>query len=920
MFDKRRLRWGAETAVRGGIIATRGAGAREHAARDVDSASYMNTASERTGVRWRVPKPCRAVIALACAAAGLAGQVKVRVVPPVESPNVIFDEPGAGQDPGPPVHLVQSPNLDRFLHKARSFLERDDYGGAITVLQHVLEGRVTRDADSVGEVVAGEPAPAPPDEEDPAKAVFSSDGRLYRPVRRLCHELLASLPAPAIELYQARFEVEAAREVDAAIAARDLAALERVYHRYFVTRAAGRAMDTAADLLMDQGRFRTAILTVRTLLELYPAALRAGDPDLSDLALGLKLAVCLQFGGDARRVRETLTGLAERFPGQTVQVQGEAMAVADLAASRWFMPPAQAQDEPPAGSVSAPPALDTLVPLWEARFDEPRPYAKPSTGTVSRVFGEAGGPLVAPEPNFGAPGTSVVAAGGTAVFMNHNQLRVHDARSGRVRGLGDGKPEMYRLEPHRMPPRIAAYDRAAMRVAADAERFYAILVPEVKLPQGWPVLVNRMCAYDKTTFARIWTIGQGGDHPECEGLTFLSTPTVVGDRLLVPVQQRGTSGILCVAAATGQPLFRTFVHSGGTAYARAPGTHVAVDRDAAFLLTNAGVLASIDLHSGDINWVRRYERRHPFREHKTQRRTRAQHFGDASVTTFENPDGFAPSDLVVHGGKVVFAPVDAQVLTAVDGSTGEVEWMLSLRKPEMEYLLGASDGQLFIAGKSILCVDIRTGIRLWADTAPEHRMGRGALVDGLILLPGTRRIHLLSVERRGPWRSIDLPPLLKGQEPQAGAFNLTLSGPYLFAAYTGGVEAYAALGALETLARSAADPLERAAYFAHAGSLMAAIDELTGALHEQGLVPDARARAEAELLRLLRDVATAAALLDQRQVALGLLDRCRPLFSDTKLVDRWHLIRIEVLRALRDAPAAQRELWDLERRLGSGSR
>ena len=108
---------------------------------------------------------------------------------------------------GVPARLFESPNLDRFLRRANDFLEREDFDGAIKVLQDVLEGRTLVAAES--ETDSGEAQPGSskagsskagssksagavdPRDDNPSLAVFSADDRLYRPVRRLCHELLA---------------------------------------------------------------------------------------------------------------------------------------------------------------------------------------------------------------------------------------------------------------------------------------------------------------------------------------------------------------------------------------------------------------------------------------------------------------------------------------------------------------------------------------------------------------------------------------------------------------------------------------------------------------------------------------------------------------------------------------------------------
>src|SRR5262249_35482562 len=141
---------------------------------------------------------------------------------------------GGDQDGGTAVEMFVSPNLDRYLRRAEDCLGREDYARAIKVLQDVIEGRTLEVPDTGGGAVKPDaPKPDPPLERspdrsggrvdrrtaarpdadlaarrqaqaalaDPVNCVFSPNGRIYRPVRRLCHELLASLPPAGLDIY-----------------------------------------------------------------------------------------------------------------------------------------------------------------------------------------------------------------------------------------------------------------------------------------------------------------------------------------------------------------------------------------------------------------------------------------------------------------------------------------------------------------------------------------------------------------------------------------------------------------------------------------------------------------------------------------------------------------------------------------------
>ena len=132
------------------------------------------------------------------------------------------------EDQGIRVEMFESANLDRFLRAANNFLQKEDWDNAIKVLQEVIEGRTGEftHEDPEGEKPEKKPeagkkkAPKPDksaapliDEENPAYSVFSSDDRIYRPVARLCHELLAAhARRTASRLYRARCTRSPGRE------------------------------------------------------------------------------------------------------------------------------------------------------------------------------------------------------------------------------------------------------------------------------------------------------------------------------------------------------------------------------------------------------------------------------------------------------------------------------------------------------------------------------------------------------------------------------------------------------------------------------------------------------------------------------------------------------------------------------------
>lgn len=832
-------------------------------------------------------------------------------------PDTQEGQPGA-EDAGVAVRMLESPTLDRFLRKAQEFLAREDHAGAINVLQDVLVGEAGPDAE------AGAPGAPLTGEDDPRHAVFSGDGRLYRPVRRLCHEFLASLPEDGIRLYQQMHEVAAEREYRAAFARRDVRGLEAVYNRYFATLAAGKALYAAGELLMHAGRWRAALLTFVALRDLYPEENRARLAGVSPTYLQLRLALCMSRIGEAGAARQILSDLAAADPEGLVRVQGELTELSRLADSGAFSRPDARPVVPSRFDRAALRSLDDgLIPVWQYRYVDPEPYRRPQSNSNTRFTIAQGRSPAAPWYHRHKPGTSVAFDGDALVFLDHFRLRVHEVGSGIVRSQTTESARPPKPRQGRARVRIPVYDWASLRVARDSHSYFCVLGPggRADLPNLEPILRNRVVCYDRTTLERRWsTTDWKRSERSYEGVTFLATPTVFGDRLLLPILVDGAYGIQGIGAANGEPLFRVRLHFGGSELARTACPPVVVRSGTAYVLTNAGTVASVDAFTGDLNWVRRYERQHPLRPGKRQRVQRRQtnqfsrqYFRHVSL------NGFVPSEMVAVEGRLIIAPSDGEVLACLDAASGDVLWLLSKPRGDSVQVVGHNDRYLYVGGwtgwgtrhrpdPQLGCIDLETGVRLWEIDMPESAWGgRGLVTDDRIVLPGSRSLYSLPADGSGTWRKTQLPPFSVGQNPLSGEMNLFASGPYLVACYAGGIEVFASLEALRELAMEAADPLERADFLVQAGDLIAAIDAMAP-LCTDGTKPAAeRKKITKRALALVRHVVLDRSDGRSHDTALQLLDRAGTWVESRDLRLQWQLLKVEFYQALGDRDAVDRE-------------
>jgi len=886
-----------------------------------------------------------------------------------------------GQDPGTPVEMFESSNLDRFLRRAQDFLGRQDYSNAIKVLQNIVEGRTATFTAEPGET-PGEPVQEPKkgpkkapkksqapgnwpiDQDNPAYSVFSTDDRLYRPVARLCHELLASLPAQGLSLYRARFGFVAEKAYEDALARRDLPAMESVYNKFFITKHAGLAMHAAADLLMDAGRFRAAIQTLHTLLEVYPEFCRR-EAGLQDVLLWVKLAICYEQLGESKSAAEVLEQVAARWPEASVRIMGELHPVTGLMESELFGTRNVAAERP---TTIAAARLDlgapdlSLVSMWEFRFTDMEPYKKVKSRGRNQGRPQVRGALATgyPKEDFSSPGTSVLFLPDRIALKDHYRLVIRDLRSGLLQmhsstisemlRRGDGSDVKQRKPRLNMPrARLPLYDYFGQRVADDDRRFYVLEGSRSSPSNSMKVVTDtRLIAYDRKSGRELWSsdkisgVNKAGHTTSnvYKDITFLTVPTLFRKNLLVPFMDRGAYGMMCLESATAQEVYRVYLHSAGTPLARAPAVPVKLNSGVAYTLTNAGVLSAIDAHTGVLLWSRKYERAHPLR--KPGRKPRSVNRGRGfrgfggryrQARMLPLTGSFHPTELQIVEDRVIFSPTDGKVLLCLDGASGNPLWMLS-KEPKhiprsilekMSYIIGRDADYLYLMceGGQVLCVDFRAGTRLWATSIPgagsvtKRWYGRGIVADGFIVVPGppeTRRLHVLPTRGQRTWRTLELPAFGISKEALKGPFNLQLRGAYLAVCYEGGVELFSSTVALAALAGEQADPKDKAAYLVHAGRQKEALKQLQIALTDRSRPTQERASLATKTLSLAAELALKAATSKDRTTALGLLDSCKSWLNDSQLASdaprlrrRWHLARLDVFRVLRDIQGIEQE-------------
>lgn len=904
--------------------------------------------------------PCLLAVSLLTMAAAPAQQV--RALAPI---GAIAAPPLSTDDAGIPVEMFENPNLDRYLRRAQDFLGREDYAAAIQVLQDVVEGKTIEVVGAPAERAAGaEPTDGPvpgadgarsafgrageagkaptPVELDARQSVFSQDGRLYRPVRRLCHELLAQLPSIGVDLYRAAYEVAAAEMLEQAIADGSVGALEAVANRYFITLPAGRAMVVLADRLMHEGRYRAAVQVLRDLVEVYPAENRT-RLGITEAWCGFKMALSLRLAGEVGAAHDVAVALAAKHPDETLRILGELQAVKDLPVSSLFADEVLALIRAP--TVPSGPSwllatTEELVPLWQYRFTNPDPYREPKAGNddnSARFFGEGSRPTLMPHAGRYGGGTLVTFSADRsspqalpkAVFLEHFRLRIADAASGIMLAQSPAGAATDQIDeppkPRENHPRvrIAASDFALLRPVEDEGRRYVVLGHKEKTTISTEALKSsHLIAYARDTLQPVWSSTDWLDGTDgLRDVTFLAAPTIFGERLLLPSLRRGAYSLECLDRTTGRPLWHTPLHAGGTLFWKAPGTPVVVHAGTAFVATNAGCIAAVDAFAGDLRWIRRYERTdpvRPVRRTKSSGQREAMQFGQ-QFAQGELP-GFLPNDLMVQDGLVIVAGCDSDVILCLDGASGKPVWIVDAATRYAPYgrlrtLVGMSRDNLFAtADKHLVCIGLEGGLVRWSRelptviTAARHATrGRGVVCGEWVVVPSDREVLVFDVDGQLPMRRIALPSFDPGREPLGGACMLASHGPWLAVGYSGGVEVFSSTTALQALATTTVDPLRKAGFLVQANKTAAAEEVLARALRDEKPPAERRAAAAATLLSLVRERAAALARAGNLPGAMTALDGIADLLVDHDVRLQWHLARLEICKDVADLRAHERE-------------
>ncbi|MHC4930691.1 MAG: outer membrane protein assembly factor BamB family protein, partial [Planctomycetota bacterium] len=232
--------------------------------------------------------------------------------------------PAAARSGEGDVRLLTDEAIPRYLARGRELGRAEKWDKMVDVLQRVIVGDKEIFPDLQPALLNS--------------VVYTEDQEVFYPARELCLRELASLPPEGLQAYRDIHDAPARDLFEAAEAIEDiharLAAYTAVFDRYLVSSVGDDALERAADLNLELGRYYESLALYRRLLDIYPR-----DSDRDRPTLLAKAAYSAVRIGDLEQRGELLDRLAASHPGARLRIEGESVAAADLGKHSRMQPP-----------------------------------------------------------------------------------------------------------------------------------------------------------------------------------------------------------------------------------------------------------------------------------------------------------------------------------------------------------------------------------------------------------------------------------------------------------------------------------------------------------------------------------------------------------------------------------------------------
>ena len=535
----------------------------------------------------------------------------------------------------------------------------------------------------------------------PVKVSHEEKAILYINAIDYCRERLLRMNARALATYQANYEVVAALLLKEALKKADFDMLLDVGERYPCAESALRALTLAADVAAERGDYLVAAMCYRKVLAAraaWPPAATASRKEYAVLvakaarafgALGWKSEV-IRLKGLLSRDRG-ISSLEIIFSGKRVTLLNFLDGMIESCKPRKTEP---VSDYPTFGGNASrgmmmPDLSEELGGVrwrWKIKHEDNRhlprwwkrrPYLLPS--------------FLLPTPT-AKNGTLFISTG-----RYLQALRESDGGNAYTFSAGAGTGARWRT--YQSAAASAEFCTVHDGIA------YFVMPARVRVGKN-NVDVRILYALDASTGKVKWNSLRDTGLQYSEEIS--SAPVGRGDDVLF--QTWIDSGwqtnfyLLCVDAKTGNLKWRCNIAESVVAGIRRsivggrmpPSDVVALDGNSAIVSSYSGAIASVDIHTGRLNWIVKHHQDviNMFIQWRRQGETT-----DTRMWRFNSP--------ITRNGRVFVARPDSTRLYCLNVETGDVEWARQL--PDLCYLAGVDDGKLFIVDKTVMVLDAATG-------------------------------------------------------------------------------------------------------------------------------------------------------------------------------------------------------------------
>ncbi|MCZ6688934.1 MAG: PQQ-binding-like beta-propeller repeat protein [Planctomycetota bacterium] len=626
--------------------------------------------------------------------------------------------------PGGKNFHLEDPEVRHGISRALALAAEGDWASSVDLLQKIIE--------------------------QSESSLVSTDGRLFRPSRATCHDLIARFPAEGLRAYRDATDPKAGPLFETAEAAPDK--LQEVAERFLCSSFGDDALERAGDIYLDRNDPDRALSAWRTLCFRYPL-----DTNVDRTHLLVKMSFAASRIGRRADASEWLDEAARIAGDRPIRIGGEQVRLGELR-SRWLpqRPAGTARAEVPVEwmtwggdasrsrlSPGIEGALDS-VPSWEIRLEE---SFEPNRRITGLEF--TGVPY-----SRHLPMSSVAISAGTIVWRRGATLMAADLGTGEEAWTGswpERRPRSLAGPPKvRQTRRWMAYvDHASHGITIAGGKVYVLEnggIPTPPIARFYRLsdasAPFHLVAYDLWDGRRLWSA-------RLADVDFLSTPASWKGRLYVPAERGGARYVACFDGRTGKVLWKTYVSGIARSWGFQPGVPVAVEDGLVYHLGGMGIVSALDAIDGSVQWAHRY-RRHTLRI--------AQHYlirlegneFSARIGRRNGPDysrNWAPAPPIVHAGRILLAPSDTNLLLCLNARTGELLWQGD-KDRSGQYLLGVTAGLVIVGGKSVLAYELDTGRRIWSYRGEDEWTGRGIASAEHVYLPGRKKVVRL-VARSG---------------------------------------------------------------------------------------------------------------------------------------------------------------------------